>query len=147
MLMKTITFKVTCSLLFGLPEGKAKDELYDDFKTAMKGIWAIPLEFPGSTHAKAIQARTRIKNQISAMLKRRKTEMKESKDNSPKDAVTAFLVLRDENGKYLPEDEIIDNLVTLIFASHDTTTILLSLLIRLLARDPEVSNKVFEGKI
>ncbi|KAK3022395.1 hypothetical protein RJ639_047369 [Escallonia herrerae] len=148
-LMKRVTFKVTCSLLFGLPEGKLKDSLFEDFTLAIKGTWAIPLEFPGTIFAKAIQARRRINKRLSELIKTRKMEMaKQSKDDStkiPNDAITSFLVLRDENGEPLPEEEILDNLITLIFASHDTITILLGLLVRHLARDPDVYNKVLEG--
>ncbi|KAJ9140052.1 hypothetical protein P3X46_030739 [Hevea brasiliensis] len=39
-LMKRITFKVTCSLLFGLPEGNEKNALFDDFKVALRGSWS-----------------------------------------------------------------------------------------------------------
>lgn len=39
---------------------------------------------------------------------------------------------------------IIDNFVTLMIASHDTSAILLSLMIWKLARDPEVYKKVLE---
>jgi cytochrome P450 len=40
---------------------------------------------------------------------------------------------------------IIDNYVTLMIASHDTSAILISLMIWKLARDPEIYRKVLEG--
>ncbi|OMO90117.1 Cytochrome P450 [Corchorus olitorius] len=49
-LIKKITFKVGCSLLFRLPESKEKDELFEDFIVAIKGLWALPLKFPAGTH-------------------------------------------------------------------------------------------------
>ncbi|CAK9133701.1 unnamed protein product [Ilex paraguariensis] len=143
-LMKTVTFKVTCSLLFGLAEGKEKDALLNDFMFTIRGAWAIPLDVPGTIFRKAMQARRRISKVLSDLIKRRKMDMEDGKVSSQEDVMSTFLALRDENGEPLPEEEIIDNLITLIIASHDTTTILLSLFIRHLARDAEVCYKVLE---
>ncbi|KAK9283796.1 hypothetical protein L1049_012049 [Liquidambar formosana] len=143
-LMKKITFKVTCSLLFGLPEGKEKDALMEDFTTALKGIWAIPLDFPGTSFRKALQARGRICKVLSDLINRRKKQIEEGKMGSNVDTISSLLILRDENGEPLTEELIIDNLIAVIIASHDTSTIVLSLLIRHLARDTKVSEKVLE---
>ncbi|KAK1572524.1 hypothetical protein Q3G72_034098 [Acer saccharum] len=144
-LMKKITFKVTCSLLFGLPEGNKKDSLFEDFTFATKGLWAVPLNFPGTTYHKALQARGRISKLLSKLIDRRKKQMEEAEDSHQDDEIiSSLLVLRDENCEPLPEEEIIDNLISMIIASHDTSTILLSLLIRLLARDTKISSKVLE---
>ncbi|GMN41150.1 hypothetical protein TIFTF001_010379 [Ficus carica] len=50
----------------------------------------------------------------------------------------------DGNGEPLLEDEILDLSLSLIMASHDTVTVVLSLFIRQLAKDPEVFQKVLE---
>ncbi|KAK1572387.1 hypothetical protein Q3G72_031942 [Acer saccharum] len=144
-LMKKITFKVTCSLLFGLPEGNEKDSLFEVFTFATKGLWAVPLNFPGTAYHKALQARGRISKLLSKLIDRRKKQMEEAENSHQDDnIISSLLVLRDENCEPLPEEEIIDNLISMIIASHDTSTILLSLLIRLFARDTKISSKVLE---
>ena len=146
--MKTITFKVTCSLLFGLQDGKEKlDALYKDFAIAIKGNWAIPLECPGTDFRKAMQARRKIYKFFSNLVREKKREIELGKivPGSQANMILTFLALRDENGKPLPEEEMIDNFIVLVFASHDTTTILLSMFLRHLARDPEVRNLVLKG--
>lgn len=146
-LMKKITFKVTCSLLFGLPERKVKDTLFEDFGIALRGVWAIPVNFPGTTYNRALRARARISNLLSDLMDQRRKQLEESAwSDWPEDVISSLLRLRDENGKGLLEEEIVDNLISMVIASHDTTTVLLSLLIRHLARDTEVSSKVYEGK-
>ncbi|KAL5801247.1 hypothetical protein ACOSQ3_032879 [Xanthoceras sorbifolium] len=147
LLVQQQLFQVTCSLLFGLPEGKEKDSLFEDFTFATKGLWAVPLNFPETTYHKALQARGRISKLLCKIIDRRKKQMMEEgnfKDSHQDDIISSLLVLRGENGEPLPEEEIIDNLISMIIASHDTSTILLSLLIRLLARDTKISSKVLE---
>ncbi|PIA32452.1 hypothetical protein AQUCO_04500214v1 [Aquilegia coerulea] len=140
-MMKKVTFKVTCSLLFGLPEGKEKDALLEDFTIALKGTWAIPIDFPGTIFRQAVQARDRITIVITKLVRRRKKEMEEGIGKSREDIISSFLLLRDADESLL-EDEIVDNIVSLIIASHDTAAIVLTLLLRHLARDTHVYDTV-----
>ncbi|CAL5322811.1 unnamed protein product [Camellia sinensis] len=143
-LMKRITFKVTCSLLFGLPEGKEKDALFADFIVAIKGAWSIPLDLPGTVFGKAMQARRRVTKLLSNLISKSRRKMEEGKVSSQEDMISTFIALRDENGELIPDVQIIDNCVTLMIASHNTTSIVLCMLLRLLARDAEVRSKVLE---
>ena len=144
LLVKRLTFKVTCSLFFGLPEGKDKDALFDDFTIAIKGLWAIPLNLPGTQFYKAVQARSRIAKLLTKVVEEKKTKAtKVTPQNN--DIISALLLLRDEDGEPLQEQEIVDNLITLIVASHDTTSILLSLLLRHLSTDSKIFSEVLQG--
>lgn len=151
MLMKKITFNITCSVLFGLPDGKEKDELVEDFAVVLKGIWAIPLNFPGTVFHRAMRARKRLCKRLSNMVTIRRKQILEEEQLSDvrgrhhEDVISSLLALRDENGDPLQEVEILDHFVSLIIASHDTTAIVLSLLVRHLARDADVFNKVYQG--
>ncbi|KAK9998951.1 hypothetical protein SO802_018554 [Lithocarpus litseifolius] len=58
-----------------------------------------------------------------------------------------MLALRDENQQPIDDNAIIDNCITLVIASHDTSMILPSRMIRQLARDPEIYNKVLEEQM
>lgn len=143
-MMKKVTFKVTCSLLFGLPEGKEKDALLEDFTIAIKGTWAIPIDFPGTIFRQACHARNRIVKVLATMVKQRKQEMEDIQGRPREDIISSFLRLKDDDN-CLSDDEIIDNMVSLIIASHDTSAIVLSLLLRHLARDSHVYEGVLEG--
>ncbi|KAJ9684018.1 hypothetical protein PVL29_016488 [Vitis rotundifolia] len=143
-LMKKITFKVTCSLLFGLPDGKDTEELLEDFTTALKGAWTVPWDLPGTVFRKALQARGRICKQLAQLVRERKAKIEEGRVDSHEDIISSLITLRQENGQPLSEEEIIDNLISVVIASHDTSTVLLGLLIRHLARDTEVCKKVLE---
>ena len=73
--------------------------------------------------------------------KKREIELGKVAPGSQEDIISTFLVLRDENRKPPPEEEMIDNFITLVFASHDTTTIVLSMFTKHLARNLKIRSK------
>ncbi|KAK3230253.1 hypothetical protein Dsin_002134 [Dipteronia sinensis] len=141
-LMKKITFNVSCSIFFGLPDGMVKDQLLEDFSTTVKGAWAVPLDFPGTVLHRAMQARGRVCKVLSNLIAIRKREMEEGILDSQDNIISSLLILRNENGEPLMDQEILDLFLSLIMASHDTTAVLLSHLVRLMSRDSEIYNKV-----
>ncbi|KAK0592551.1 hypothetical protein LWI29_021133 [Acer saccharum] len=140
--MKKINFNVSCSIFFGLPDGKVKDQLLEDFETTVKGILAVPLNFPGTVLHRALQARGRVCKVLSNLIAIRKREMEEGIVDSQDNMISSLLVLRSENGEPLMEQEILDLFLSLIMASNDTSTVLLTHLVRLMSRDSEIYNKV-----
>ncbi|KAE8724299.1 phenylalanine N-monooxygenase-like [Hibiscus syriacus] len=78
------------------------------------------------------------------VISRKKQEDEGAVEPTDDNIVSCLLALRDENGQPLSEDEIVDVFLSLIMASHDTTAALLTLFIRHLSRDAEVSNKVLQ---
>ncbi|KAL5734502.1 hypothetical protein ACOSP7_032363 [Xanthoceras sorbifolium] len=131
-LMKKITFNVSCSIFFGFPDDKEKDQLLEDFSTT------------GTVLHRALHARGRVCNVLSNLIQIRKGQMEEGIVDSHDNIISSLLIPRDENGKPLIEQEILDIFLSLIMASHATTTVLLSHLVRLMSRGSEVYNKVLE---
>ncbi|WCJ20077.1 Cytochrome P450 716B1 [Euphorbia peplus] len=143
-LMKNIAFTVAWSIFFGLPNGEEKDteELLEDLEILLNGAQAIPLNFPGTLHYNGIKASARMRKRLAQLV-----EMKRSKRTleDTQDSILSWLVnLRDENGEPLEEDEILDNFLLLIFASHDTVASLTTFFIRHLARDNQTYSKVLQ---
>jgi cytochrome P450 family 26 subfamily A len=62
------------------------------------------------------------------------------------DLITTLLSLRnEENSAVLTDGEIIDNAIVIMIAGYDTSSVLLSLLIRLLADDPSIYASILQG--
>ncbi|KAI6674673.1 hypothetical protein NL676_002579 [Syzygium grande] len=142
--MKRLTFNAACDILFGIQDEFTKEKLFEDFTLAFKAIWSLPLNFPGTVFRKGLQARSRIVDRILPILRKRKEEISAGVTDPMTDVISCLLALRDENEELIDEGTIIDNIVMLVIASHDTTAILLSLMIWKLARDPEVYKRVLE---
>ncbi|KAK1315008.1 hypothetical protein QJS10_CPA06g00181 [Acorus calamus] len=119
--------------------------LFKDFSLITKGLWSVPLYLPGTAFYRAMRARARIVGCFSKLIGERKREMEDGKIiGSQHNMISSLLSLRDEDGRRLTEDEIIDNLVGLTIASHDTTTSLLTSFIRILARDAFIYEQVYK---
>uniref|UniRef100_A0A7N0TCL8 Cytochrome P450 n=1 Tax=Kalanchoe fedtschenkoi TaxID=63787 RepID=A0A7N0TCL8_KALFE len=143
-LMKRIAFNVTCRLLFRVGSEEV-DEMFEDFTTALRGTWQLPLELPGTAFRAAVLARDRLHKRFCRVLQERRKQMAEGTLSSNEhDVILSLLELRDEDDKQFPDDEITDNIITLMIASHDTSTITLTHFIRHISRDPEAFNLVLK---
>ncbi|KAH9311002.1 hypothetical protein KI387_026037, partial [Taxus chinensis] len=146
-LMKTVTFEVACDLLFSLKDRKETDILCKDFTEAVKGVWSLPLNLRGTAFHIGLNARSRICKRLSSLLQVRRKEIEQGEISPDQDLMSSMLSMRDENGNALTEEEIIDNVMVVMSAGHDTSCSLLVNLIRLLALYPNIYRKVFEEQM
>lgn len=143
--MKELTFSIASSILFGIKDDDTIEALFDDFCLAFKAVWSLPVNFPGTVYWRGRRARSRIVNKILPIMEKRKEELSKGIRSPSNDILSCLLDLRDENKQPIADDMIVDNFITLMIASHDTSAVLLSLMIWKLSRDPKVYKKVLEG--
>ncbi|KAK1284195.1 hypothetical protein QJS10_CPB21g01622 [Acorus calamus] len=143
-LLKRLAFRVTCALLFAIPPGSEQDLLLEDFTTTIRGLLSLPFNLPMTPLRRAIRARERICNRLSNLIRKRRKEVMEGRVSLKDDMISSFVNLRDENGKDIGDDVLIDNLISLMIGSHDTIMSLLSMLLRLIARNHVVRNGIIE---
>ncbi|EXC19532.1 Taxadiene 5-alpha hydroxylase [Morus notabilis] len=125
--MKKITFKIACDLIFGIKDEYTRKVLFDDFSVAFKAAWSLPINFPGTVYWKGLRARSRIVYRILPILRQRKQELSDGKFTpTTNDVLCCMLASRDEIQQPLDDDLILDNFITLMIASHDTSAILMS---------------------
>ncbi|KAH9310996.1 hypothetical protein KI387_026031, partial [Taxus chinensis] len=146
-LIKTVTFQVACDLLFSLKDGKETDILGKYFTEAAKGMWSLPFNFPGTAFHGGLNARCRICKRLSSLLQVRRNEIEQGESSPDKDLMSSMLSMRDENGTALTEEEIINNEMVVMSGGHETTCALLVHLVRLLALNPDVYEKVYEEQM
>ncbi|CAI9091950.1 OLC1v1027074C1 [Oldenlandia corymbosa var. corymbosa] len=139
-LVKKITFKVTSTLLFGLRGNgdKKLDDLLENYNLVLNGTWSIPLNIPGTSFAKSMKARALILQYFSGLVEMKKQKF-EAGELGPRDDILSKFV--SEN---FSEEEIFDNIISLMIAGHDTTAVVVTLCIRLLGRDTDIFNKVLQ---
>lgn len=88
----------------------------------------------------------RILTYLSKSIQEIKEGHVEQRNGHDGNVISTFINLKDENGKKLSEEMIMDNMITLVIGSHDTSTIVLSQLMRLLARNKDIYEQVLEGE-
>lgn len=144
--MKTLTFNIICSLLFGLERGKVRDQFLASFQTMVEGMWSVPINVPFTRYNRSLKASARIQNMLKELLKKKKTELEQNMASSQQDLITCMLGMRNEEGKELiTEKEIIDNAMLVMVAGHDTSSVLITFIVRLLANEPAIYAAVLQG--
>ena len=97
---------------------------------------------------KRLRARKTLKffrTQIGALIARRASEIAENPAGAPKDLLTLLLTARDpEGGALFGPAEVYDNVMTFIFAGHETTANALAWTLYLLSQFPDTDARVAE---
>ncbi|RZC62067.1 hypothetical protein C5167_023839 [Papaver somniferum] len=146
--MKKLTFHVASQILFGIADDSTEEALYKEFGYCFEAMWSAPFNFPGTTFRKGIQARKRIVNTMLPIMEKRKEQIKKGTLNPMNDVLSCMLSLETEaaeNGDHeepITMNEVIDNFVALMIASHDSSAAVLTWVIWKLAKDREIYDNV-----
>lgn len=79
------------------------------------------------------------------MLKHRRSELEKKNASPSQDVMSHLLANGYESGKPMPEAEIMNNILLLLFAGHDTSSSTLMLIVKSLGELPHVLEKVAAG--
>ncbi|PSR96288.1 Cytochrome P450 716B1 like [Actinidia chinensis var. chinensis] len=95
---------------------------------------------------RGLQATTRIRNIVIDLMREKRVELEQKGASiSHQDLITCLLSIGQKNNKEgMFEDEIVHNVVTIMIAGHDTSSVLLTFIIRLLANDPTICASVVQ---
>lgn len=129
---KQLTFDIASLLLLGTNSGSDVARLSQLFTTLTNGMFALnPLRLPVTSLGKAIAARDQILQHLAQVVSNRK-------QHPTKDVLSLLLQARDEEGNGMSDRQVIAQALLLLFAGHETTTSMLTMLCLELARHPKV---------
>ncbi|XP_077212060.1 cytochrome P450 716B1-like [Tasmannia lanceolata] len=142
-LMKALTFDIMSSLLFGVELGTKRQRLIKGFQEMLTGILAVPLNLPFTNFRKSLKGSARVRTMIKDLISEKRIALEQGRASCHDDLITCLLSIRGEDNKdAITEKEIVDNAMVVMLAGHDTSSVLITFLIRLLANDPIVYNGV-----
>lgn len=145
-LMKTLTFNIMCSLLFGIEQGASRDALIELLRQIIDGSLSLPINFPFTRFRRGLQAREKFRTMIVDLIQERRTALNNQTAFPHQDLITCLLSIQnDDNPIVLSDEEIVNNVIVLMIAGHDTSSILITFLVRLLATDPTVYATIVQG--
>ncbi|GMN29478.1 hypothetical protein TIFTF001_002448 [Ficus carica] len=134
---KKFTFNLMAKHIMSLDPGVPETEqLKKEYITFMKGVVSPPLNFPGTPYRKALQSRSTILKFIKRKMDERTVEMKgEEKYGNPEDDDEDLLgwALKYSN---LSTEQILDLILSLLFAGHETSSVSIALAIYFLPGCP-----------
>ncbi|XP_055823721.1 taxadiene 5-alpha hydroxylase [Solanum dulcamara] len=135
-LTKSLTFKIVFECFLGI---MVKPGLLETFEGVLEGAFSPPFKFPGSKFSRAISARMKIQKILVEVVREKKKEIEFGRDENEQgksdEALLSRLVKAMIRGE-VSEDEVVDNVVLLVFAAHDTTSFAIAMTFRMLAHHP-----------
>jgi cytochrome P450 len=127
--MRRFAFAVIAAVVLGL-EGDDIEALFADFEIWTRALFSLPIALPGSPFARALQARARLLERLRGVLARAR-----QRPTGGLDLLSGGL---DEAGRPLTDDDLVEQLLLLLFAGYETTASSLSCLMAALLQHPEV---------
>lgn len=143
--IREYTFEVACRLFMSIEDPKQIEKLAALFNVFIKGVISIPINFPGTRFFKAKRATNAIKRELQKIVRERRVELEQKTAIPSQDLLSHLLAYPDENGKFMSEEVIINNILMLLFAGHDTSSSALTMLLKYLAEHPQVFENVLKG--
>jgi hypothetical protein len=132
--LRRFAFQVIATTVLGL-DGADREALFTDFETWGRGLFSFPLALPGSPYARAIRARRRLLERLMVVLSRAQAA---AAAGTPLAAGGLDLLAGglDEAGLPLADDDVVEQLLLLLFAGYETTASSLSCLLLTLLQHP-----------
>jgi retinoid hydroxylase len=130
--LRDYTLDIACKLLVGL-DNAAETNLGTYYETWVAGLFSIPVKLPWTAFGKAFGSREKLLAEIEGLIRDRQAQTTPSLNQ---DALDLMLAARDDDGEGLPLEELKDQVLTLLFAGHETLTSSLASLCLLLAQHP-----------
>jgi cytochrome P450 len=126
--IRRFAFSVIATTVLGL-DGSNREALFADFEIWTRALFSIPLAFPGSPFARAMAARERLLARLKSVL---------HSNGATKGGLDLLSGGLDEAGIPLDDDDLVEQLLLLLFAGYETTASSMSCLFRALLLNPEV---------
>ncbi|XP_002980421.2 abscisic acid 8'-hydroxylase 4 [Selaginella moellendorffii] len=136
---RKFSFHVALYLVCSLEPSAESMKMLDDYECVAKGAICFPLNVPGTGFHLALKKSKVILEALDNIIARRR--MERSVHN---DILSSLLNSSDENGIKLTTDQVKNVLITLLFAGHETTGVLLVWIVKYLTENPQVLHLVKE---
>lgn len=109
-------------------------------------MWSVPINVPFTRYNRSLRASARIQNILKEIVQKKKIELKQNAASARQDLISFLLGMVDEDGKQvMSEKEIFHNIKLVMVAGHDTSAVLITFIIRLLANEPAIYAVVLQG--
>ena len=130
-LLKQLTLDLAASVFMGVELGQSAKALNRAFMATVAASLAIVrVPIPGLSMWRGIRGRELLVRRFRALLP-------EKRATHTSDFFSEFCHAQSEQGERFTDDEIINHMIFLMMAAHDTTTSTLTTMMYLLARHPE----------
>ncbi|XP_031109737.1 cytochrome P450 90A1-like isoform X1 [Ipomoea triloba] len=139
---KKITFQLTVKQLMSFDPCEWTENLMKEYMLVIEGFFTIPLPFFSSTYRKAIQARRKVAEELSVVVRERR-EARAGGAGRKKDMLEALLDGEGGGGGF-SDEEIVDFMLALLVAGYETTSTIMTLAVKFLYETPHALTQLKE---
>ncbi|XP_057980095.1 3beta,22alpha-dihydroxysteroid 3-dehydrogenase [Malania oleifera] len=127
---KKITFELTVKQLMSFDPCEWTESLRKEYVLVIEGFFTIPFPFFSSTYRRAIQARSKVAEALSLIVRERR---RDSEAGERKEDMLGALLAGDDA---FSDEEIVDFLLALLVAGYETTSTIMTLAVKFLTDTP-----------
>ncbi|MEO9139809.1 MAG: cytochrome P450, partial [Jatrophihabitans sp.] len=139
--VKQLTLDIATHTFMDADAGTQADRLNTAFVDAVRaGTALVRRPVPGLRWAKGLAGRKVLENYLRPRIAAKRT-------GSGTDLFSALCHARDEDGVGFTDDEVVNHMIFLLMAAHDTSTIVLTSMAYFLAKHPEWQNRCREESL
>ncbi|CAN0897338.1 Taxadiene 5-alpha hydroxylase [Linum grandiflorum] len=146
---KTLTFKIVFECLLGI---KVESGTLEMFEKVLEGVFAPPVGFPGSKFSRAKKAREEIERMLLDVVREKRKEVEErsaattgaNRRGKEEEGQLMWRLVKAMLHGDITEEEVVDNVVLLVFAAHDTTSFVVAMMFKMLAQHPDCYNLLLQ---
>lgn len=134
---KRLTLDIATQVFVGLDLGPQADVVNESFVAMMRAsVSPIRRDLPGTPFARGLRARRTLQELLTGLVLERRAEPERA------DLLSQLTHATTEEGRSLTVDEVVDHMIFLLLAAHDTTTATLTVMLWHLSQHPEWQDRV-----
>lgn len=133
---KLTTLKIAAKIFFGFDLKEDISQINKAITAIVNASTALPIKLPFTRYKKGLQGRAFLVDYFNQVLPERR-------ENPGNDLFSRLCEATNEDGERLTDQEIVDHLIFVLMAAHDTTAITLTWMSYFLAQHPEWQEKVY----
>lgn len=143
-LIQEYAFAVACKIFLSIDDPKILQEITEPFYDFTTGLYSMPVNLPGTAYNKAIKGSKLVREKLYGFIRERKAHVLEGKKPWSHDVLWNMILMMNDDGRELTEGEIADHLLVFFVTSQDSTTTVITFLVKFLAEFHQVHQKVLE---
>ncbi|GLJ22337.1 hypothetical protein SUGI_0420520 [Cryptomeria japonica] len=138
--IRKLTFDIIAYIFLSNETNEEIMALEREYTTLNLGVRAMAINLPGTAYNKALKARKNLVAILQSMIDRRRAEQG-GKEDKKVDMLDVLLKVKDQHGRLLEDEEIIDLLVMYLNAGHESSGHMTMWTVVFLLQNPEMYAK------
>ncbi|KAJ9537604.1 hypothetical protein OSB04_030337 [Centaurea solstitialis] len=141
-LSQKYTFALSCKLFMDEDDADKVARVLENFRTVTNGMISVPIDFPGTAYNRGIKGGKLLRDSLLKIIASRRKELTENNGIARHDILSQMLLTTSEDGRLMSEKEISNNIIGLLVASYETSSVAITFVLKHLAEHPRIYDEV-----